>query len=37
MVIKGIVLIVAVIIDQMQNRMQQKATVVASKGVMERK
>ncbi|BEO31084.1 hypothetical protein SMQC21_46640 [Serratia marcescens] len=37
MVIKGIVIIVAVIIGQMQNHMQQKATVVASKGMMERK
>jgi hypothetical protein len=35
MVIKGIVIIVAVIIDQMQNRMQQKAAVVAQKAVME--
>ncbi len=37
MVIKGIVIIVAVIIDQMQNRMQQKAAVVAQKAVMENK
>jgi type I pantothenate kinase len=37
MVIKGIVIIVAVIIDQMQNRMQQKAAVVAQKAVMEGK
>jgi erythritol transport system permease protein len=36
MVIKGIVIIVAVI-DQMQNRMQQKAAVVAQKAVMEGK
>jgi erythritol transport system permease protein len=35
MVIKGIVIIVAVIIDQMQNRMQQKAAVVAQKAAME--
>jgi erythritol transport system permease protein len=35
MVIKGIVIIVAVIIDQMQNRMQQKAAVVAQKAIME--
>ena len=37
MVIKGIVIIVAVIIDQMQNRMQQKAAVVAQKAVIENK
>jgi erythritol transport system permease protein len=37
MVIKGIVIIVAVIIDQMQNRMQQKAAVVAQKAVIESK
>ncbi|MCX3880368.1 hypothetical protein NAH03_23135, partial [Stenotrophomonas maltophilia] len=37
MVIKGIVIIVAVIIDQMQNRMQQKAAVVPQKAVMENK
>jgi len=37
MVIKGIVIIVAVIIDQMQNRMQQKAAVVAQKAVIEGK
>ena len=37
MVIKGIVIIVAVIIDQMQNRMQQKAAVVAQRAVMENK
>ena len=37
MVIKGIVIIVAVIIDQMQNRMQQKAAVVAQKAVMANK
>ncbi|KOC92002.1 ABC transporter permease [Winslowiella iniecta] len=35
MVIKGIVIIVAVIIDQMQNRMQQKAAVVAQKAVIQ--
>ena len=35
MVIKGIVIIVAVIIDQMQNRMQQKAAVVAQKAMIE--
>ena len=37
MVIKGIVIIVAVIIDQMPNRMQQKAAVVAQKTVRENK
>jgi len=37
MVIKGIVIIIAVIIDQMQNRMQQKAAVVAQKAVIESK
>ncbi|MFS9663288.1 ABC transporter permease, partial [Klebsiella pneumoniae] len=37
MVIKWIVMIVAVIIDQMQNRMPQKAAVVAQKAVMENK
>ncbi len=31
MVIKGIVIIVAVIIDQMQNRMQHKAAIVSQK------
>lgn len=35
MVIKGIVIIVAVIIDQMQSRMQQKAAVVAQKALIE--
>ncbi|WP_312060306.1 ABC transporter permease, partial [Pantoea septica] len=35
MVIKGIVIIIAVIIDQMQNRMQQKAAVVAQKALIE--
>ncbi len=35
MVIKGIVIIVAVIIDQMQSRMQQKAAVVAQKALLQ--
>lgn len=35
MVIKGIVIIVAVIIDQMQSRMQQKAAVVAQKALIQ--
>ncbi|MFJ5452671.1 ABC transporter permease [Pectobacterium jejuense] len=35
MVIKGIVIIVAVIIDQMQNRMQHKAAIVSQKAAAE--
>ena len=35
MVIKGIVIIIAVIIDQTQSRMQQKAAVVAQKALIE--